>query len=373
MSNYLIRLKPLGKFFFGSDQTFQVGSDEQDRFNRAYASYIIESNLFPQQTSLLGMLRYLLLTLSPESVFSDNRIKNPQKAETLIGSTSFQVTGNENNFGCIKSLGPCLLMQQEDIWLPAPKDYLFRLKFSTEKRPEVSYNGLKLRLPEIRVWNEKEGTKENYNVKKEYDTLYINLKTGSTCKTEAIFQKDTRIGINKNYYGKSGEKGFYKQISYQLKDGFHFAFTADVDFDLSSCQHKLVSLGADGSRFILSAEKLEQDSPNMLTYPASQLENPQEAVRVVLLSDTRLQPKDTHSAIFNIAETKPFRFLNSSSKTNNYHILGGDVTRSREKYYLYEKGSVFYFTDSKQAATFIEKVHEQKDFHQIGYNYCIQI
>ena len=32
-NKYRITLTPVDKFFFGGDMTFQVGSDEKDRFN----------------------------------------------------------------------------------------------------------------------------------------------------------------------------------------------------------------------------------------------------------------------------------------------------------------------------------------------------
>ena len=60
---YLVTLKPIDKFFFGGDMTFAIpeGNKERKEANRSFSSYIIRSMPFPQQTSLLGMLRFLLL------------------------------------------------------------------------------------------------------------------------------------------------------------------------------------------------------------------------------------------------------------------------------------------------------------------------
>ena len=101
-NKYRITLTPVDKFFFGGDMTFQVGSDEKDRFNTQYSSYIIQSRYFPQQTSLLGMLRFLILR-DNENVFKDNKIVNEKKAEDLIGNKSFTVNEphGENCFGKI--------------------------------------------------------------------------------------------------------------------------------------------------------------------------------------------------------------------------------------------------------------------------------
>lgn len=366
MSKYLITLKPLGKYFFGGDMTFQVGADEKSKFNEAFSSYIIASNKFPQQTSLLGMMRYLLLNQSPKEVFSQdcNRIIDQSKAKGLIGEESFKVlTGHNqlNDFGKIKSLGPCFLKNNKEAFLPVPKDYHFSISFGNNESSSVYYNAHALSLPSI----------DGYSAKESYDSLYIGLYSGTVCKEDKIFQKDIRIGINKNYKGRSDTKGFYKQISYRLKDNFHFAFVVDCDFDLKACQNEIVSLGADGSRFSLSATLLSENRIE-LTYPKDSLKEVTGGSRVILLSDTFLDVADLASVRFSITGTIPFRFLCTNIETKNYDILG-DVKRIKERYYLYERGSVFYFDDKTAAVAFGQLVNNKKEFCQIGYNnYMIQ-
>ena len=51
MATKLIKLTPLDAFFFGDENTF--GMDN--------TSYYVRSRKLPQQTSLLGLLRYELL------------------------------------------------------------------------------------------------------------------------------------------------------------------------------------------------------------------------------------------------------------------------------------------------------------------------
>ena len=103
MSKYQITLTPVDKFFFGGDMTFQVGSDGDDKFNSQFKSYIIQSSMFPQQTSLLGMLRFLILRNAGETVFKDNRIVDKAKAKELIGDKSFMVDA-DNDFKTVKGL-----------------------------------------------------------------------------------------------------------------------------------------------------------------------------------------------------------------------------------------------------------------------------
>ena len=71
MSKYQITLTPIDKCCFGGDMTFMVGNKEDDEFNEKFSSYIIRSSLFPQQTSLLGMLRFFVLRNAGEKVFKD--------------------------------------------------------------------------------------------------------------------------------------------------------------------------------------------------------------------------------------------------------------------------------------------------------------
>ena len=363
MNKYLITLKPLGKYFFGGDMTFQIGPEESSEFNETFASYIIASNTFPQQTSLLGMMRYLLLTKSPE-VFSleRNKIIRKEYADSLIGRESFHVTdkhSTENNYGKIKSLSPCFLMKENEIFLSAPKDNHLNIVFD-ENHISAFYNSQALTLPTIK----------DYNPKEEHPDEYIGLRTNKRYKASEIFTTDVRIGINKDYNGKSNNKGFYKQISYQLKDNFCFAFIANLDFDLKTCQNEIVSLGADGSRFSLSAEEIDNENMYRLIYPEETVKKATSCNKVILLSDSYLDKKDMQQIDFSITDTKPFRFIKTNTGIKDYTVFG-EARRIKEKYYLYEKGSVFYFKNKETANTFAKDITNKQEFHQIGYNYCI--
>lgn len=368
MNKYLIRLAPLGKYFFGGDMTFQVGKDTDETYkayNESYSSYIIESSRFPQQTSLLGMMRYLLLTKSSD-VFSmqRNRIISREKASDLIGRSSFRVVNPscyaKNNFGQIHAIGPCFLVKEGEYYLPVPKDYKLEICFQNAKT--ASYNGRELRVPEI----------ANYNPKDHNDDFYFNTSTGEVVKGNDIFIKDTRIGINKNYRGKSDENGFYKQISYRLADGYCFGFVVDTTFDLDLCRSEIVSLGGDGSRFSLSAVRLAETDSGLPSYQkiSEKLNAIAPFCRVVLLSESLIDPNWIDTCVFSITDTVPFRFLQTSVETTkDYSILSKDATRS-VKYHLYRKGSVFYFEGKEQAEAFSKAIAERGDFHEIGYNYC---
>lgn len=59
MSRYVVRMKPMGSFFFGDERTFNFKEDMSgDTKNDKKLKFnIVKSRLLPQQTSILGMLR----------------------------------------------------------------------------------------------------------------------------------------------------------------------------------------------------------------------------------------------------------------------------------------------------------------------------
>lgn len=129
--------------------TFKV-SDKND-YNERYSSYVIQSGQFPQQTSLLGMMRFLLLSNSSEAFDTINlKIISTEKAREIIGAQGFVITKDyaSNNFEKIKNISPCFLEMSvnEGVWttlLPAPKDYgynvslLLPLKFLLMENKEM--------------------------------------------------------------------------------------------------------------------------------------------------------------------------------------------------------------------------------------------
>ena len=94
---YLVKLTPIGKFFFGGDMRFGINGKEEK-----FSSYIIESSKMPQQTSLLGMMRFLLLS-KDKTLFDvkENCIKEDVSEESLknlIGVSGFSVSENKDEY-----------------------------------------------------------------------------------------------------------------------------------------------------------------------------------------------------------------------------------------------------------------------------------
>lgn len=355
MSRYIVKLTPQGKYFFGGDMTFSAKSMKDKQFE----SYIISSFKMPQQTSLLGMLRFLLLSHDTEAFdIEGNHIKSKDAADLLIGKKSFSVNDEHgrNDFGKIVGIGSCCLYDKTN------DKYYFKafpnddLKADFTKADKVTVNGRELEIPKIKRKDGKE-----YSPKEPLSKEYVS----DDDKTANPFIEDDRIGIQKDYEGKTKDKSLYKQINYRLEKGFCFAFEAKVDdIDLAEYSGEIVKLGADASTFLLEAEKTEADMPYMKAGSETEL---------VLLSDAYLEkPLEREGVLFAITTTKPFRFLSceNSERASDYNVRYRWI-RSEKRYDLYEAGSVFYFKDKESRSKFCEYIDSYKDFAQIGYNkYC---
>lgn len=352
MSKYLVTLKPVDKFFFGGDMTFEVAG--KDGHNKKFKSYIIESAKFPQQTSLLGMLRFLLLRKSP--YFENGKITDKDGAAGLIGEHSFEVN-NTDDFGKIKSLSGCFIRDRlnclDYAFAPFTQDFSL---YDTNRVGSV--NGVEIRLPAVVGFTAKSGY-----------TKYLLSAKGKR-KIDDVFVEDRRIGINRNIStGLTEDSALYKQISYRFKDfdkenvkriaDYCFAFYVEVDEDMTSAKYngEVVSVGADGSQFIISFERGGTD--NRLSLSRNNM--------LVLQSPAYLIRDALKLSSFFVTETIPFRFLKTTVDTDDYTVYSKTLQRS-EKYELYAPGSVFFFETQENVRAFEEQLKSAEEFVRIGFN-----
>lgn len=360
MNKYLVKLLPLGNFFFGGDMMFKINNEDT-----AFSSYIIHSFMIPQQTSILGMLRYLILSNNTDAFdICNNHIKNIDKANELIGETSFTVCNNNhlpNNYKSIKNIGPCFILDIENnkSYFKSPKD--IDIKIIKEKTKytiiNATINLMPHNIPYIIMNNEEQcpfiGKKTLHN--------YYSSLDGCRYEENELFKEDSRIGINKSYTGKTENEALYKQISYQLNKNFCFAFEVDVadTINLTDYNKQIVKLGADNSYFIFNAERIEN-----IKYPVQKNE-----LRTVLISDTYLPDISKCKIQFAITDVRPFRFLNiKNSIDDKSYNVNYKFSRSKERYDLFQAGSVFYFDNNDDKKHFCSQIDKYAEFKQIGYN-----
>lgn len=339
----------MGKFFFGGDMTFTVNGKDTD-----FTSYIIRSNKFPQQTSLLGMLRFLVLR-NDKDVFDSSTldITNRDKANALIGTKSFETSGNKGSFGVIESISPCFiqLKVEDDKWETlslVPKDANLKVDFSESTKAVL--NGVEVEIPQT-----------DYNPKEYHETSYKTKGSNQTIKESEIFVEDINNGINRDIHtGKTDDNALFKQVSYRLKEGFRFAFYAEVDLDkITEYNGQVVFVGADNSQFVIGISECEQQ------------EEETKGNTVTLLSPAYLTQEDFASARFAITDTIPFKCMKTKTETvRSYNKrYEKNVMEYSKKLSLYATGSVFYFNSESDASTFTNNLKAHADFYQIGYNH----
>lgn len=376
MSRYLITLTPVGPFFFGGETTFERSNGKPDQ----QSSTVIMSTRYPQQTSLLGMLRFWLLSNSDAFDPIKQRITDPRRAAWLIGKESFRI-GGPNEFGVITSISPCVVqvgVENKDEWCnyyPAPFDWDMELSFL--KAYEVFVNGTKQMIPSvIMAYDYQSNRMERYVQKWKRKDKLIG-EAGDELSIEKIYVKDWRKGINKamDKNGSGEMTGFFKQMFYRFETNkgapkFRFAFEAEItDDSITLPAPGIVELGGDGSKFALRWELINQEKglpkPTLFgNKPIAGME-----AKVVLTSEARL-PHEIVSgnSSFCITEHTPFRNLQTNVEScGDYGSDEGCVKKSA-RYSLYKRGSVFYFSTKENARTFISGLEEDADMRKIGYN-----
>ena len=386
MSTYLIKLTPLDKFFFGQKKNF--GDDN--------ANYFVYSSLFPQQTTLLGLLRYQLLQIAGEEIFKDNKIQDEHKAGELIGKQSFSpFVKDKLQFGIIQSLSPVFIIDKKN------KDEYFRpvgRRFQKENE-KAPYNLLHLSCQAgcPPIFGE-------YKPKKGLASCWLSSKSHTLLNEEDFFTKDERIGIRKDYEGATNDDAFFCQRYYRFKNfkkvvedeeakvckqppvrehDFCFAVLLETHRDIKheELNKRIVYLGGERQPFLMDLMEVSEETFKF-NIESSTLTSDEKHYTVVLLSDAMIEPEHLEGVKFASTEVKDFacllthvgtrKFYNKKKKREEQN-LEKDETVLSHQHELYARGSVFYFDTKEQANQFCEDLEKVPNFHTIGYNHAIII
>lgn len=344
MSKYFITLTPLDWFFFGGEKTLDGGQK---------ADYFARSNRFPQQTAILGMLRYQLL--KQKGWLKDSEGKSTGSIKDiydLIGEGSFSMNNANATFGKIIKISPMGLFNDE-YYVPMPLDKDQEITFESAK---VQLNGSeKESLIAINKFDHKSYCNYDKWISKQYEV-----------ESEKIFESKTQIGITKN----GGDDAFYKQEVLRLKDGFKFAFYVEIDEELKS---DFVYLGAQQSCFKMAVEEVKGDEDLESLYKRA---CPNVSIdvkgikRIVLLSNTYVE--DLHKlqemCLFMWSNSECFRNM---EQCENGKLHSGAVRYNKQVmlYNFLTAGSVLYYQSKDEQS--IKNMLNKNYLQTIGYNYFI--
>ena len=343
-SRYFITLKPMEPFFFGGEYTF--GSDDS-RTQKEESRYFAKSELFPQQSAVLGMLRKAILnkknimTLHKKGEWVDSAKKayqstnkNYLEAVRLTGKGRFSY---ETDFdtGVIESISPLFVYANQKNYFidAADRDYMPRETTGTmliKNKPQKiivfdGYDAKKYVPPAFCSQTDK----------LPFDKLYKSLQT---------------VGIKKARQGKTEEDAFFMKESYMLRDNASFAFILQSSEDMLFLDRTLVALGADQSSFMLSVQEYDK-SFETLTDDCFITKTGFD--RLVLLSETLLDQEAYDLCTFVMGERKTMRHLTADNQNSKKF-------KKSKRYYLFQRGTVLYTNALEKLKEALSKTHLQK-------------
>lgn len=349
MNKYIFQFTPTCPYFFGAENRRQDINKAKDDT----ANYYLKSFAFPQQSTVLGAVRYFFLqNVCPTSVFANNEIKDKSQAgaPAYIGDKSFDIAGTTFNFGKIKRISEVFLRKSGQNYLALPFD-----KWSDDFGNVSKVASLNLYfLPQ-------------YDVKNYYETRFTN--GSENVSFSKIFKEHVQSGNKKKNEGDDDEDGFYKQQYYQLEKEWSFAIELETDVDLSHLQKSPLFMNMGGENRIFKIEIMDTNfDRNKILQTCS---HPQ-FTKLVITSDTffaKAIPKD--AAIFSFIQSKSFRYLSSKIATttqyNNRSKDGRSMVASN-LYELIERGGVFFFANDTEANQFANNYLNNPYLRNAGMN-----
>lgn len=424
-----IQLEPLGHFFFGGEVVFggALGRDKRRR------SYLVHSQLLPQQTALLGMLRENILRVHDELITEKaDQAKRKEQAEAAagrVGTTGFALTQSTDGFGCIEALSPLVLKQGVKTWQPHPMDDI-----TGKDDAPVSWDVLGDRSEDD---NEDKVRSPGWwlkNLDAKAGLPYQFSDGSKRKKLEDLLRSQSRVGVrvtNRKYWRATAgdtadddEEGFYRQTFRATGDSAYAKARANekqqdapppalklafrVTIDTGNCPNfekldgQTVQLGGERSTFRLTLQEVQGEDASLegILQEVSYLDNTRwpatDYQRIILLSDTYLDlEKIRQLGGFVVGQPQPFRYFSANLRTTeNFQFLQygkawqkkkgndwdpdsgfnpGGRWQSR-KHTLLLRGSLIIAPAAAPDGTpVVDKIKQhlesQTAFRQIGYNY----
>lgn len=199
MTDYLVTFRPLGDYSFGSDRRFSfVGKNNYSEDE--YAPYFIRTNRVPEQSTVFGMIRYLILFSNGIKLKQDFQYDGNTRndIEALIGVKSFSLNGGVQDFGKLEKISPIFLRKicknSEEIVIPNPFNNKQGREGIAQFEPMILEEEITLptSFGEIALPKSKE-----YNPKEGHGDGYYNINTGHLEAIEDIFRTKVVTGVRR--------------------------------------------------------------------------------------------------------------------------------------------------------------------------------
>lgn len=368
-----MNITPLEPYTFGNDSGFKRKGEE----SIGKETYYMRSKKIPEQTTILGMLRYQILEQQEllKSSFGYDQ-DNQKKMAKYIGKGSFSFRSDEKQqFGCIQSISPIFLMDQDG-------NYYVKNPYCNKKREEKDVSGKKVTMEYTPMKIEGNFTtsygkislpgEKEFEAKEGHASGYYNLSNGLIVEEQDLFKTHTFVGNRKNSSDPNKEDGFYKREVITLKEGFSFAvfieFSGEEKEKLLKADCNQVPMGYRKSLF---KTELTVNIENDLCKYVENAFSAWDSKWYYALSDLIVENVNHES--FCVVESKQIRNLetNINHESNNKRIQKSSI-----QYNLIESGSVFYCDGDETKTTIANMIGEttiSENVKQIGYNHIVQI
>ena len=363
-NTHTIRLRPIGKYFFGGETHHELDSRRQ---------YFHRSNPYPQQTSLLGMVRHQLLL--QHGLIPLHEGQNAEAAIDLIGANGFD--GQSDHFGVIASISPIRWLNHDHVFDQRLFDWL-----QTEEgiqKPILDWDsqaksasGTLPSVPKIKYL--KKGKEEPWTAKVPFSTQlqHCHDEEGPMIchmPMDRVVHESEQVGIHKDREGKPKEEGYFKFVYKRLEEGWSFVFQVTFfnesesgrPFKFDSTK-RVITMGAERSAFELEV------LTNPVSFPATQVAEDGQMQKVVLISDAYVPSEEGFYQLTDLplCTSTPFRYNVSHIKKEKHNYYGLPVRSQR--YHLLKRGSVFY---TRQAEKLTDMLKGETAFYSIGYNHYL--
>ncbi len=380
MSRYLVTLKPLEPYFFGNHRRLQYPKN-----NDVKGEYYIESEDTPSQTTLLGVLRFLILKKAGKLTSKGNK-PSAKDTEHLIGARGFQLLSksqlekndyDEVTYGKLKSVGSLFLVDEQDnYYVPCPLNHKKSVIENSEKVKLLSYTPFEMEkldcvdgmlLP------------TDYKAKDGLCDAYVCLDgddKATILEKSDIFQEDEHVGVLTGKTSSDSEKTVHKAFfkrKYKILSSrkgtmesakeFKFAFFIETE-EMVLPEREIITLGQQNCPFqfeLIEESKLNDGKKNLDFSVLCKHYNEEYTVYYAMSPIIFLEtPKNL---LYHISKNRFFQCLQEIKDEKGH--------KRSELFQIVDAGSVFYVQKDKEKE--FEQTYRCKAYEQIGLNNMIKL
>ncbi len=366
-TQYRVDMFPLEPYTFGTEQ----GSRFKNVTPTGKESYIIASGQVPEQTTVLGTLRYLILQekdlLKPDFRYGETE---REKVGEAVGKDSFSFQKKTpQSFGVIKKLSPlfltkhCREKKEPEIYIKNPFN---------NKRSDGGYDPMKLTEEtfvtshgEICLLRVMDGDKicPEYDAKAGHGSGYICLSEEKEAAPGDLFSRQLLTG--NRIRQENDSEGVFKREAVALKKGFAFSIFLELEEDLfpekdGALAERIAFMGRKKSafRFRFTKMKEKRDLAKMVEQSFAK----EAGCWQYALSDLYFD-KPLSCDGFAIIAQKCLRTLHTDISEDKYV---DKRKKSEYQFCLIESGSVF-------CGNGLNADLEHKNAEKIGYNAVVSL